>query len=1350
MTPRWGGGGVDNTSGRSEVHDLASDPGNAANKTNITLKGRKSVNNKQPVNAESSDDDDFTLVRHRPDETSVHDLKLEATSIYHQMTHLPKNPWCDHCMRAKMQRKPHRRGATKGFGKPPEKFGDHVTMDYILSYTKGSKGMNGESDVAVFKDLYTGWTQGIPVKSRSAAHLLGAIKEFAGRVNDVKVLYTDKGPEIDAALMSTTITPVHSTIGIKQNNGIAERANRTIEDGSRTILVMSGLPTYFWPYAVKHFSFSYNISCRLKDGDSSWNLRHKKGQFKSKLIPFGALVDYQQIPELLRQQSKFSPRSIPGVFMSYHVRPGGEWKDEFVLMKLEDFKSIDLGINAKPVRIGEAVSRELELSKNHVFSFPMKAKYEAVNRSIIYEGDDGPVDPAEYDCPPIEPASAQSAVDGEDLDELEEVIPDQEASDQSVRPKTPKSTRLPAVPRASEQTRQSNIPDHVTASGDQWIDGILYRPRKNTTRPPDVTPEMWRLFTPKAREIAKDNFQKFGRSYPNEGNGARNESSAVAAPPPYRADSMEMRFDSVFDFYSAVDNGRLSAPAVYFAKRFGYPLPMDSAASDDNGSRSSRSFGGNMGNFEDGTTSRTVKDASRTEVASRTVKDRSECSGNVQSHNFEDGSRSSRNVGSTSSASAPSRPSTYAGKTFPRMPTFEPSQGPREHRTRHPHRQLFLEACVARPVTKSERLTNPKAQQAVQKEWDRLRAIKCWDESTVYEWSELAKWCRINGQKYHVGRIFDIIVEKGSELPEGDPGRKFKGRVVFQGNNVWDENYDVALFQDLSSSPATMEAGKFVDFYGMLPGHDAGQSDAEQAYTQTTLKGVPTVVRLPPEQWPDSWKGMRDPVCPLILALYGHPDSGGFWEQHCEEHVLSLGFKLIPSWYSCYWHDVWKVFLVIYVDDFKMSGPKSILSHAWAELKKGIRMDEPTSLGKYLGCDHVVSVKWHKDLSAYVTVLEYDMSSFLRSCVDRYLELAQCPVESLRKVATPFGVESREQSPMRDPCLCKECSDQNPSAPSGDPVPDPSWDEIVGELQPIASRVLMKILYAARMARYDLLKCVNSLASCITKWTKRCDFRLHRLICYIHSSIDLRLTGWIANDPMHQITFDLFVDADHSGCQKTMRSTSGIYLTVSGPHVSWPIAGVSKKQTATSHSTPEAEMVAYDFGLRMDGLPALLMFRTLLGRYNIPVALKVREDNSALIQVCQSGKNPTMRYLSLTHGTNVAWLHEVSTSRHVELVKTDTLSQAADIFTKPFECSTKWAPLLSLINVFDSKAKWGGEKVWLLLLRWFTNPGSRSMLLLLGRLIIIRWQCCSYPLGLCVLDPFSLSVNWTLSNRFLK
>ena len=125
--------------------------------------------------------------------------------------------------------------------------------------------------------------------------------------------------------------------------------------------------------------------------------------------------------------------------------------------------------------------------------------------------------------------------------------------------------------------------------------------------------------------------------------------------------------------------------------------------------------------------------------------------------------------------------------------------------------------------------------------------------------------------------MFDICVEKNAELAEKDPRRKFKGRVVFSGDRVKDQNWDHAMFQELSSCPATMQAAKAADTYGLMPNHVVMQADAEQAYTQAKLGGTPTWIRLPADRWPQSWRDrdLKDPVVPLRLALYGHPDSGG-------------------------------------------------------------------------------------------------------------------------------------------------------------------------------------------------------------------------------------------------------------------------------------------------------------------------------------------------------------------------------------------------------------------------------------------------------------------------------------------
>ena len=84
------------------------------------------------------------------------------------------------------------------------------------------------------------------------------------------------------------------------------------------------------------------------------------------------------------------------------------------------------------------------------------------------------------------------------------------------------------------------------------------------------------------------------------------------------------------------------------------------------------------------------------------------------------------------------------------------------------------------------------------------------------------------------------------------------------------QNWEVALFQDLGSSPTTMEAGKAADCNGCFPGNTIMQADAEQAYVQAPDVGTETWVALPIEAWPQEWKdeGRVRPVVRLERALY--------------------------------------------------------------------------------------------------------------------------------------------------------------------------------------------------------------------------------------------------------------------------------------------------------------------------------------------------------------------------------------------------------------------------------------------------------------------------------------------------
>ena len=387
-------------------------------------------------------------------------------------------------------------------------------------------------------------------------------------------------------------------------------------------------------------------------------------------------------------------------------------------------------------------------------------------------------------------------------------------------------------------------------------------------------------------------------------------------------------------------------------------------------------------------------------------------------------------------------------------------------------------------------------------------------------------------------------------------------------------------------------------------------------------------------------------------------------------------------------------------------------------MKKGLVIETPTPVGVYLGCGHEVGTLQVNGKTA--RTMSYNMEDFLKSCADRYLELAGNNVK-MKTVATPFLAEDQNASPQGAPCStgphherpwCKHTfpqhiginvatgkgSDVNVAPNKGNtgmssdastgeskkngkqqPSSGGTPSEDNGRLQPIAAKVLMKILYAARLCRFDLLRAVCHLATFVSKWTSECDRKLHRLVCYIHSTKHLRMIGWVG-DPLAAVQPHLFADADFGGCTATQRSTSGYHLAIRGPSTCFPITGVSKRQSCVSHSTPEAEMVSADFAMRHCGLPGLSLWWTLLTH---KPQLHFHEDNTAMIRIVDTGRNPSMRYLHRTHRISVAWLHEIFASDSVRIFYEKSAHMCADIYTKAFTDALGWTAACDLINLVD-------------------------------------------------------------------
>ncbi|CAI7756164.1 unnamed protein product [Closterium sp. NIES-53] len=92
------------------------------------------------------------------------------------------------------------------------------------------------------------------IRGGHASHVTSGGGESGKRV---KAIRSDRGGEFLGAefrswLKRHSIKQQLTTAYTPQSNGVAERANRTIIEGGRTILVDSGLPLWFWPLAIRH------------------------------------------------------------------------------------------------------------------------------------------------------------------------------------------------------------------------------------------------------------------------------------------------------------------------------------------------------------------------------------------------------------------------------------------------------------------------------------------------------------------------------------------------------------------------------------------------------------------------------------------------------------------------------------------------------------------------------------------------------------------------------------------------------------------------------------------------------------------------------------------------------------------------------------------------------------------------------------------------------------------------------------------------------------------------------------------------------------------------------------------
>ncbi|NBO94154.1 MAG: hypothetical protein EBV06_17865, partial [Planctomycetia bacterium] len=418
------------------------------------------------------------------------------------------------------------------------------------------------------------------------------------------------------------------------------------------------------------------------------------------------------------------------------------------------------------------IVREILVDASDGYVFPLKEGYDKANRSLegiisSKEKGDKNLIPDIFSCPPLEgepeapatmasdAANAASSGTAVDSGDMPPTAPDHGRSsaeavvDESIAP-------FPAPPEVHTKLDKRGRIYYVDSTGTRILP---------TKRPPHIPGERWNKLSPKEKQVEIDRYQTFLSTTKDGASGG--------AP-------------------TAGESPGASSSALPVAIKYGLcPLGARALLRTPRPTATAATF------------SRKADAGGDVPVVGVVDHDQEAC---AIGHRPGDAYPSS---GTSRPAARPAPPSLACpvlADDVPRMPLDSLTGLHDLHRECIPKDDSFVHALVARTVGQAERMANPKARAALQSEWDKLRRQGVWDEKRVRPWAEVAAEARRQGHTVHVGRIFEICVEKNSELPLSDPRRKFKGRVVFQGNNVSDENRQAAIFQELSSTPATIEA----------------------------------------------------------------------------------------------------------------------------------------------------------------------------------------------------------------------------------------------------------------------------------------------------------------------------------------------------------------------------------------------------------------------------------------------------------------------------------------------------------------------------------------------------------------
>ena len=247
------------------------------------------------------------------------DVKLLAKRTPNMLIEeMSDNPTCEACQLAKQTRKPNSSPATHRATKPLQLIHSDVAGPMATT------SLGGARYFVLFIDDFSRYTTLYTIKQKS--DVIETVRKFKAEAENqqsqrIQRFRSDGGGEY----ISNQFTRLLEDAGIvreqtaaysPEQNGVAERANRTIVGRAKAMLFSAGLREEMWGEAVHTAVFLKNRSTTSALERGMIPLEAFTGEIPklSDLIPFGA-NGYKHIPKELR--TKWELNSLPCIFTGY-------------------------------------------------------------------------------------------------------------------------------------------------------------------------------------------------------------------------------------------------------------------------------------------------------------------------------------------------------------------------------------------------------------------------------------------------------------------------------------------------------------------------------------------------------------------------------------------------------------------------------------------------------------------------------------------------------------------------------------------------------------------------------------------------------------------------------------------------------------------------------------------------------------------------------------------------------------------------------------------------------------------------------------------------------------------------